>query len=324
MSHVADWVIYGADPLGPRGRPPLRRPRPNLAEAYADQAESHGVLGSFIHNFPAYRNDPRFEPALSDAKRRHRSGAMFSLILSREADSISSAIAKLPATIVKGPVFARSIYPKESFRCYTDIDLLVDPEALGAMGAILTERGFVLAECHPIDDPREWKWLHRDNPALMVEVQTDLVHAESLRRIMSLPYEALASAPQSPASLLLVALIHGGGHHYQRLQHIVDICQAARGLQGAAEEARFDALLRKTNSHFVAVTGLKLAAKILREPRCRTIAREIGSVRLQTISGLLLGPQMVMSTTEPNRRRHSWRRSVFRWLMKKTKPINIT
>src|SRR5690348_11413434 len=101
MPHVADWVIYGADPLGTRRRTPLRRPRPELAEAYADQAESHGVLGSFIHNFFPYRDDPRFLPALPAAKRRHRAGAMFSLMLSREAASISSAIADLLATIVK-------------------------------------------------------------------------------------------------------------------------------------------------------------------------------------------------------------------------------
>lgn len=322
MSRVADWVIYGADPLGPRRRPPLRRPRPELAEAYIDQAEAHGVLGSFLHNFSRHHDDPRFLPALAAAKRRHRASAMFSLMLSHEADAIGAAVESLPVTLVKGPVFAHSIYPRESLRCYSDIDLLVAPEALGAVSTILTERGYKLAERHPVDDPREWKWLHRGNPALMVELQTDLVHAQSLRKIMTLPYEALAEAPQSPASLLLVALVHGGGHHYQRLQHVVDICQAARGLQGAAEEARFDALVRKTNSHFASVAGLNLAAKILHEPRCRAIAREIGPVRFKTISKLLLGPRMVMSTTDTNRRRHSWRRSVFRWLMKKTKPIH--
>jgi hypothetical protein len=186
----------------------------------------------------------------------------------------------------------------------------------------LSDRGFNLVEYYPIDDPREWKWLHRDNKALMIELQTDLVHARSLRNIMTLPYDVLASAPQSPAALLLVSLVHGGGHHYQRLQHVVDICQAARNLECASEQHRFERLIRKTNSQFVAIAGLNLAAKTFREPRCREIARAIGQVRFETLSGMLLGPRLVMSTTDKNRRLHSWRRSAFRWLMKKTRPVS--
>jgi hypothetical protein len=280
------------------------------------------VLGAFIDNFFSHQDEAPFVAARADAQRRHRAGAAFSLMLSREADAIAARLAGLPATIVKGPLFARSIYPKATLRCFSDIDVLVAPVALDQAGQVLSDRGFELRECSPIGDPQEWKWLHRKNRALMVELQTNLVHAGSLRRIMTLPYDALAPAPHSPASLLLVALIHGGGHHYQRLQHIVDICQAARNLEGTSEERRFERLVRKTNSQFVAVAGLKLAAKIFRERRCREIARAIGPVRFETISSLLLGPRLVMSTTSANRRRHSWRRSVFRWLMKNTPQLS--
>jgi hypothetical protein len=318
MSNVADWIIHCADPLGSRRRPPWRRPRSELAEAYVDQAEAHGVLGAFVDNFFSHQDDATFAMARASAQRRHRASAMFSLMLSREADAIIAGLAGLPATIVKGPVFARSLYPKPPLRCFSDIDLLVAPAALDKVGQLLSDRGFELVECNPIDDPQEWKWLHRENRALMVELQINLVHAGSLRRIMTLPFDALGSAPHSPASLLLIALVHGGGHHYQRLQHVVDICQAARKLEGPSEEQRFELLVRRTNSQFVAVAGLKLAAKMFREPRCREIARALGPVRFQTIASPLLGSRLVMSTTDTTRRRHSWRRSAFRWLMKKT------
>lgn len=317
MPHVADWVIHCSDPLGSSRRAPRRRPRPDLAESFVEQAEAHGVLGAFLQNFPTLV-DESFAAACEGARRRHRTSAVFSLMLSHEAAAISSELVGVPAAVVKGPIFARALYPRPSLRCFSDIDLLVAPEAFTKVSEVLSDRGFALIESHPASDPREWKWLHRENQTLMVEVQTDLIHAESLRRIFSLPYEVIASAPQSPAALLLVALVHGGGHHYQRLQHLVDICQAARLLQGAEEERRFEALVQAANAQFVSAAGLSLAAKIFREPQCRDIARGVGPVRFRRLSGLLLGRRLVMSTTDVNRGRHSWRRSAFRWLMKKT------
>ena len=322
MSHVADWVVHCSDPLGSRGRPPRRQPRPELADMFVEQASAHGVLGALLQNFFPNRIEESFVAACESGRRRHRESAIFSLMLSREADAIGAELAGLPVAVVKGPTFARTLYPRPSLRCFSDIDVLVAPAAFAKVSEVLHDRGFLLIESHPASDPREWKWLHRENQTLMVEVQTDLIHAESLRKIVSLPYDVIAAKPQSPAALLLVALVHGGGHHYQRLQHVVDICQAARLLQGAEEERRFEGMLRAANARFVAVVGLDLAARMFREPRCRDLARAIGPVRFRRLSGLLLGGNSVMSSTDVNRGRHSWRRSAFRWLMKKTPSIS--
>jgi len=242
-------------------------------------------------------------------------------MLTREADDLVACAGDLPAAIVKGPVFARALYPERSLRNFGDIDVLIAPGAIQRFNALLSDRGFFLGEASPANAPKEWKWIHRNNEQLMIEVQTDLVHAESLRRVVSLPYELIAAAPEAPATLLLIALVHGGAHHFERLQHVVDICQSARALTAPEEESRFEDLVETANARFVAAAGLALAGRIFREPRCTGIARELGSVRYTYLAGLLLGKSSVMSTMDKKRARHGWRRQAFRWLMKRGDPI---
>src|SRR5262249_47562815 len=150
-------------------------------------------------------------------------------------DALMAAAADLPVAIVKGPVFAGRIYPAPSFRPFTDIDLLVDPRAVAQLSELLDAEGFTIAE-HDRSH-RERKWLHRENDALMIEVQTDLVHAPSLSHALSLTYDDIAGIAGTPAAQLIIAVIHGSlGGHFDRLRHIVDICQAARNPQTAEDE----------------------------------------------------------------------------------------
>jgi hypothetical protein len=86
--------------------------------------------------------------------------------------------------------------------------------------------------------------------------------------------------------------------------------------------SRFEDLVKAANARFVAVAGLELAGRIFREPRCTSIARELGSVSYTGLAGLLLGKGSVMSTMDENRARHGWRRQAFRWLMKRGNPIS--
>jgi len=321
LSLLTDWIVYVADPLGSQFRPPRRQLPPTLCNELIEQADAHGVLGALLRNFPSFSNDPNFSVGRDIARRRHRVNTAFSLILTREADDLMACIGDLPAAVVKGPIFARALYPERSLRNFGDIDVLIAPGAIQRFNALLSDRGFFLGEANPANAPKEWKWIHRNNEQLMIEVQTDLIHAESLRRVVSLPYELIAAAPEAPATLLLIALVHGGAHHFERLQHVVDICQSARALAGPAEESRFEDLVEAANARFIAVAGLNLAGRIFREPRCTSIARELGSVSYTSLAGLLLGKGSVMSTMDESRSRHGWRRQAFRWLMKRGKPI---
>jgi hypothetical protein len=287
-----------------------------LAEKFVEQAEAHGVLGAFLQHFFSCAADDGFCHAKQMAQHRQRANAMFSLMLSHEADALMSDLRGI-AIVVKGPTFARTIYPRPSLRCFSDIDLLVPPQMVPKVANVLLDRGYCLAETNPAHDPSEWKWVHHLNPRLMVEVQTDLVHADSLRKLITLPYELIAPSPDTSAALLHVALIHGGIHHYERLQHVVDICQAARALTGSVEEEQFFRLVQASNAQFISSVGLALAARIFAEPRCREIAQAIGPVRYTGISRILLSRALVMSATESHRNLHNWRRKAFRWFLKR-------
>jgi len=132
----------------------------------------------------------------------------------------------LPVAVVKGPVFAGAIYPHPSLRCFTDIDLLVAPDAVSRLGVLLTDTSSSWLSVIHRRGPTRMEVISRDNENLMVEVQTDLIHAESLNRTVSLPMRSSPEHLGGAAELLLVALVHGAGHHYERLQQVVDICQA--------------------------------------------------------------------------------------------------
>jgi hypothetical protein len=185
------------------------------------------------------------------------------------------------------------------------------------MSALLVAQGFKLAEQEYEPDRREWKWLHRDNDALMVEVQTNLVHAPSLSKALSLTYEGIAGIAQTPAAQLIIAVIHGSlGGHFDKLRHAVDICQAARALATAADEHRFEELVRRTGARLAAKTGLALAGRLFNEPRCLEVARALGPQRHAGLARLLIDRSVVISTTLKVRSLHSWRRQAFRQLLK--------
>lgn len=316
---LSDWLIYCADPLGPvRERRPAA-PIPLVhADHLIDQASAHGVICALLRHFPPFAEDTVFEPFKEKARSRHRDGLGWNMVLRSHGEAVMAEASELPVTVVKGPVFARKIYPEPAFRSYGDIDLLAAPQAVASLGEILKTHGFELVNSSPETDPQEWSWLHRENDKLLIEVQTDLVHAPSLRRAFSLTYDTIADDPQGPAALLLIALLHGAlGQHYSKLQHIVDICQAVRALDGDSERRRFEILIERANTRFICVTGLELAGRILAEPRCLELARMLGSVRYGRLASLLIDRSVVMSTIGEGRWLHSWRRQAFRSLSKR-------
>jgi SAM-dependent methyltransferase len=315
---VFNWLIRCADPLQPTRAWPRRPLSLETARDLVDQALRHGVLYSLLRHFPPFESDRFFGAIKEQARARHRASRGWALTLRGHGEAIMAEAKGLPVTVVKGPMFARVLYPDPAFRSFTDIDLLAAPQALPQLNAILEREGFFLAQCSPASAPQEWTWLHCDNQMLMIEVQTDLVHAPSLRGAFSLSYETIADGAETPAALLLIALVHGAlGQHYTQLQHIVDICQAARALKGAAEERRFETLVDRANARFVAVVGLNLAGRLFAEPRCRELARALGPVRHGRLAKLLIGRSVVRSAHTENRWLHSWRRQAFRKLSKR-------
>jgi len=313
---VADWLVHCADPEAPRDTLPRHLPSPAMALELVEQARLHGVLGGVLRHFPSFAGEPAFAEARAAALRSHRENLALAMMLSFQADELMMAAKALPVALIKGPVFARALYPYPELRSFTDIDVLAAPDAIPALGEILRAQGFYLAECGPQAAPREWKWVHREQAALMVEVQSDLIHAASLSGAVALRYDAIANGPYEPASLLLIALVHGGAHQYEKLQHVVDICQAARALAVSSQQSHFAAREKRTNARFIATAGLTLAGRIFKERRCLDIVRSLRPARYAGLARLLLGRTAVTTAMTTRRVFHSWRRQGFRLLIK--------
>ena len=64
---------------------------------------------------------------------------------------------------------------------------------------------------------QEAKWVHRNNPVVLVEVHTNLVHHPDLRASLSLTYDDIQHGPETPAVLLAIATLHGALHRFERL-----------------------------------------------------------------------------------------------------------
>jgi Uncharacterised nucleotidyltransferase len=320
MTLVSKWLRYLSDPQEPLTPRPQRQLDFVQALKLIQAAERHGTLPALVGRLELALQGSTFQAVKADAAERQRQAIAFNLMLRACARNLMKQVEaeQLPAVIVKGPVFAASLYPATRLRRFTDIDLLVDPSALSRINALLDADGFKLVETNV----REWKWIARNNPLLVIEVQTDLVHAASLSPALSLTHADIAGdgveESQRPSSLLVVAAVHGACHAFERLVHVIDVCQAARKLQDLGEERRLEMLMNRTGSRFAVVAALDLAARLFAEPRCVELAAAIGPIRNRRTAAALLTPSVVTSTMSRTRWLHSWRRNGFRELLKRT------
>ena len=312
---VSELLVAAADPLHEGYLNPTIV-TPALVRDIVNQAADHGVLP--IVAYKAKQGFVSVENLLGDEARNElRVSAAFSMMLRQHARSLLEQLQDLPVALVKGETFARLLYPSPALRPFTDIDLLVAPSAIEAVSDVLARNEYFLGEDPAASGRREWKWVHKTNPRIMVELHTNLVHAPSLQNAMSFDYERLQRhGPEHPVTLLAIAVIHGALHRFERLRHVVDVCQAARKLD-RSDDKHFRALMIESHSCLAASTALRLAYRFFGEARCEEICASLGPVRYAWISQQLLGPPVVLSMMNEARYTHSWRRQVFRELLKR-------
>jgi hypothetical protein len=327
---IDHWLIHLADPLGTNGLPPRRSLSPDELRWMFHAAELHGVLAAVLRNGAAAHGGAENQDVLAEAMARHQDAVAFSGMLMEQAAALTRLLGNGRATIVKGPVFARRLYPARELRRYTDVDVLVDHDATLTLNQPLRELGFRLVKSLPDDEPQEWKWHHRDQSGMMIEVHRNLVHARSLRRAISLTYkdivgEEMPEAAERPSTLLTIAGVHGATHNFERLLHVTDVLQAARALTAAADESHLERLIDRTGTRFALVAGLELAARLFGEKRCLSLARALRPVHYAAAARWLIGRKVVLSAMNRGRHVHSWRRTVFRELLKRPQaPRGVT
>jgi hypothetical protein len=319
---LAAELITLSDPLG-RGAP--ARPTPEDAELLLSQADRHGTLPAVLRRMrPVLDTEP-----LIAIRGRYaalfQAGVAFSMMLQSERRRILAKFQAegVRAIPIKGQDFADHLYPDPVLRLTSDIDVIVPIQSLDAAETVAASLGFQRGPVHE-KDAMERQWFHGVHKNLMLEIQSNLVHAVSLQPVMSLGFAELcpdgdpASADRASARLAIAGVHAASSHHFERLRLVVDVLQGARGLRGASEEQALEALVRRSGTRLAIVMALELAGRMFDEPRCQAIADGLRPVRFGTVAGWLIDANVVMAMETQQRALQSWRRSLFREFLKRS------
>lgn len=327
-------LVHIADPVR---RAPQRFsiPDPERLELLLAAAAKHGVLPAAIRGISDLIEGARDEAveagnsaaieaasAALDAGRlklAYQTGSQMMMSYHARRAMAAFAAADLPAAIVKGAAFAQRLYPEPSLRTFTDVDILIPESHRHRTGEIMRALGFELCEFEDRQgkDYHEQKWLLTAQKDVMIEAHSNLVHSPKLRGTMSVSYEDVVDAGggdcADATALLFVAAAHGAvGHQLDRLQHLVDVMQAARGVAGPVDADRLAQISRRCGVTLAIVGALDLAGKTFGEPRCLKLAKHLMPSPIARLPGHLLSPALVVRGQSQDRARGSWRRNLFR------------
>jgi hypothetical protein len=332
------WLPFLADPVS---RTP-RRPRPMSPAALMHLAKAgfaHGVAPAMRRHLQRFADelgagalvsgpDPAatLGQALAELDRRRILLAGQSLMLAHHARQIGAAFERdgVTAAVVKGLVFAERLYPLRAERTFTDVDLLLSPEAVEAAVAILSRLGYVPASDVDAHDNarRELQWLLPGNDTVLIELQTDLIHSTSLRGGVRFGYDAFLAAgngdPGDATAQLFVAAIHGAaGHQFERLQPAIDVVQAARGAAGPIDEDRMIRVARTTGSTAALQSALDLVAQLFDEPAALRLADALAPAPWRAVRRHVVTPAVVLRAQAGTAWRDSWRRRGLREMIRR-------
>lgn len=328
-------LIQLADPMR-RDPPPVALPEPEQLELLISAAARHGVLPAAIRGLNALvaqaRDNEAPDAGLEAAgkvlksarlKLAHQTGMQMKMAHHARRIMAAFALAGISGVVVKGAAFAERLYPDPTLRTFTDIDVLIAEADRQKVGDVMGPLGFELFEFEDRKgkDYHEQKWLLPPHNDIMIEVHSNLVHSPKLRGTMSVRYEDVLEAGggdgNNATALLFVAAAHGAiGHQLDRLQHLVDVMQAARGAAGPVDAGRLARVSRKSGVTLAIAGALELTGKSFGEPRCTELARQLMPSKFARLPGQLLSPGLVVRGQSAARARGSWRRNLFRQALK--------
>jgi len=339
------WLTALADPTGPDDDLPRMRLGAGKLLGLLESAEAHGVLPAVAANLRRVADTGGAERIVRPASARQSARSLLDrslqqarqklvaangrcLMLRRQAEELIAALAqrRIPAVVIKGPLFADRLYPTPGLRTFTDLDVLVARESLAGTEEVMHGLGYSSkpANMKYNTDYGEECFVRPGSADGAVEIHWNLVNSPSLRRGLSVELSDLQltrpAAPQAgqicltPASLLLIAAVHGAASHsFDRLQPLCDVCQAARGAAGEIDTDWLTEAAGRTGSSLALTAGLGLAGRVLNEPACGRLLRRLDLPGAGGLWKVLLTPGVVL-------RAHalidSPRRSLFRQLLK--------
>lgn len=328
-------LIQFADPIQ-RDLPSATVPHPEQLNLLISAAARHGVLPAVIRRLnelvakerEKQSSDATVEAAgkvLKEARSimAFQAGMQMKMAHHARRTVAAFALAGIAGTVVKGAAFAERLYPDASLRTFTDVDVLIAEADRHKVGDVMRPLGFELFEFEDRKgkDYHEQKWLLKPHNDVMIEVHSNLVHSPKLRGAMSVKYEDVLEAGGGDGSeataLLFVAAAHGAiGHQLDRLQHLIDVMQAARGYAGPIDAGRLARVSRKCGVTLAIAGALQLAGKTFDEPCCTELARQLMPSKFARLPSQLLSPALVLRGQSAVRARGSWRRNLFRQALK--------
>jgi hypothetical protein len=337
--HTGSRLARYSDPGGINQRWPSHPMKPATATedstALVGAAAAHNVLPSVARNLALEMQDaPEAlingtddttktlrRQLVADARQNSLALVARNMVLADIARDVLAAAAKdaVPVILVKGLDFAEACYGGLPMRAFSDIDLLVRPDAAPTVADMLVERGFSpVAPVAKRESYTERQFI-RDGGnvgTLLAEVHTDLAHAPKLRRRTSLTYDTYAGAASggvTMAARLVLAAVHGSmSHLFERLQYMTDMLTIVRR---GVDPAELRERVAETGSLLVVRVGLDLTRRIFDCPACGELLASLPPARYGWLASRLLSPATVISAFGPTRPVHSWRRQAFRVLM---------
>jgi len=334
------WLARLSDPKGANDRfrpPPFEASERDQMERLVALAARHNVRPAFARNLLRQLKDAPQEFLTGEVGAVDETAAWLSehandlrvadfaraTLLAEVAATIREKIAAatLPAVIVKGVDFAEVAYGGLHLRTFSDVDLLVRPDAAEALGDVLRDLRFT--EHVPSGkrvDYTERAWTRADpQGTTLVEVHTDVVHAPELRAAQSLTYDLYADpnlGGVTHAARLVLAALHGSTSHlFGRLQYVVDGLTVAR-LKPDPDELVIRA--KRSGATLPLVTMLRLATEIFGCEISADLLGRLGPLRWGELESRLIPASMVLAAKGEGRWMLLPQRYLYRRLLRTT------
>jgi hypothetical protein len=241
------------------------------------------------------------------------------MLLNRLRHEIEGAFSAsgVPASVVKGPVFAGKLYSVHGDRLYTDIDFMVEHDALDRANAVMKELGYVREDGElGLRRSMEYKFAHPDHRHVLIELHGDMVHYPLLRRRAAFGRRELLRAGdgdgEAAGALLATAIVHASlGHKFERLAMLVDVLQAARHLP-LADHRRFADTLSSMRLGLECAVCLGAAARVFNDPVSAELAKLFHAGLKGHVAARLITPRTLIAAQEKPARISWLRRKAFR------------
>lgn len=336
---LGSWLARLSDPAGanPAWSPPpfAEREIGRLAKLL-DIAANHNVRPAVVSNLGSALRREResvvtgnaddVDVPLSDLLAKANEARMQDIGRALLLESVARVILgkardeNIPVALVKGVDFAKNAYGGLQLRTFSDIDLLVRPEAQDALGSILAEEGFRDLPPHKMRmEKTERQWIRPDDlhNVVLVEVHTDLVHDPALRKHLSLTYDLYADQRYggiTPAARLVLAALHGATSHlFGRMQYVVDGLMIARS---GVDPAELKERAASSGALLPLATMLRLCSEIFACDHSRRLAEMLGPVPWNDLQRRLITPSMVLAAKGTHRWRLLPQRYLYRRLLR--------